>query len=93
MTIRRLFRSPLLHPYSILALAVLTALQLVPPAPAATTDWANFASSPGYMADYTSEGRIIADEETSADTSHGSAAIPPAWTDLASLSPSAGGMR
>lgn len=51
-------------------------------------DWASF-DNPGYETAYTFEGQIIADEETSADTSHGPASVPPDQTDLASGSPGA----
>jgi hypothetical protein len=50
------------------------------------TSWSNF-NNPGFISEYTSQGQIIADEETSADSSHGPAAVTPSWTDLASGSP------
>lgn len=52
------------------------------------TSWSNF-DNPGFLSEYTSGGQVIADEETSADSSHGPAAVTPAWTDLASGSPGA----
>ncbi len=55
---------------------------------ACATDWDNFANNPGYISEYTFQGGTISDEETSADTSHGPASVPPDWTDLASGSPS-----
>jgi len=60
------------------------------PASGATTDcatsWSNF-NNPGFIVEYTFEGQVVGDEETSADTSHGPASVPPDWTDLASGSP------
>jgi hypothetical protein len=50
--------------------------------------WDSFANFPGFISEYTYQGQIVADEETSADTSHGPAAVPPDQTDLASGSPS-----
>ena len=52
------------------------------------TSWSNF-NNPGFVSEYTSGGQVIADEETSADSSHGPAAVTPRWTDLASGSPGA----
>ena len=52
------------------------------------TSWNNF-NNPGFLTEYTYLGQIIADEETSADSSHGPAAVTPSWTDLASGSPGA----
>jgi len=52
------------------------------------TDWNNF-NNPGFLSEYTYQGQVIADEETSADNSHGPAAVTPSWTDLASGSPGA----
>ena len=50
------------------------------------TSWSNF-DNPGFVSEYTSGGQVIADEETSADSSHGPAAVTPRRTDLASGSP------
>ena len=50
------------------------------------TSWSNF-DNPGFVSEYTYQGQVIADEETSADSSHGPAAVTPRWTDLASGSP------
>ena len=62
------------------------------PAFGALTDnainWSLFTSGSGYTYPYTYLGQPIADHETSSDPSHGSAAIPPSWTDLSSASPS-----
>ena len=73
-------------------LIVLAALIPAKTAHAALTDcatsWSNF-NNPGFVSEYTSGGQVIADEETSADSSHGPAAVTPAWTDLASGSPGA----
>ncbi len=52
------------------------------------TSWSNF-NTPGFVSEYTYQGQVIADEETSADSSHGPAAVTPRWTDLASGSPGA----
>jgi hypothetical protein len=52
------------------------------------TNWNNF-NNPGFLVEYTYQGQIIADEETAADSSHGQATPPPAFTDLASGSPGA----
>ena len=52
------------------------------------TSWNNF-DNPGFLSEYTYQGQVIADEETSADNSHGPAAVTPSWTDLASGSPGA----
>ena len=61
------------------------------------TSWDNFfppdgetgySDSPlGYFFAYTVGGFPVYDEETSSDSSHGSAAVPPSSTDLASASP------
>ncbi len=71
-------------------LAALVSLMAATPVRAAltscATDWNNF-NNPGFIAEYTYQGQVIADEETSADSSHGSAAVTPSWTDLASGSP------
>ena len=50
------------------------------------TSWDNF-NAPGYVSEYTSQGEVIADEETAADSSNGGAAVQPADADLASASP------
>ena len=50
------------------------------------TSWSNF-NNPGFVSEYTYQGQVIADEETSADSTHGPAAVTPRWTDLASGSP------
>jgi hypothetical protein len=72
----------------------MAALLLAGPAPvradwdSCATDWDNFFSRPeGFVTDYTYRGENIRDFETSADPSHGPAAVPPSQTDLASGSP------
>lgn len=72
----------------ILAIPTLLAKPLEAGFTECATSWSNF-DNPGFVSEYTYQGQIIADEETSADSSHGPAAVTPAWTDLASGSPGA----
>jgi hypothetical protein len=51
------------------------------------TDWTNFDSNPGYIAEYTFQGQPIADHETSADPSNGGTGVAPDSIDLASAAP------